>query len=159
VLPAPHRLRRRRDFGVATRRGHGAGSATVVAHLAVPPQSFADPDPAPVPRCESDAVGPVEHHLGSPVRRSGEAPPARVGFVVSGAVGPAVVRNKVRRRLRHLTVDHLRRLPDGALLVVRALPGAAGASSAQLAADLTRVLDRLVARHAPRSAGSPDVQV
>jgi ribonuclease P protein component len=93
------------------------------------------------------------------VRRSGEAAPARVGFVVSGAVGPAVVRNQVRRRLRHLAVDHLRRLPDGALLVVRALPGAAGASSAQLAADLTRVLDRLVDRHAPRSTGLPDVQI
>jgi ribonuclease P protein component len=82
-----------------------------------------------------------------------------VGFVVSGAVGPAVVRNQVRRRLRHLAVDHLRRLPDGALLVVRALPAAAGATSAQLAADLTRVLDRLMARHAARPAGSTDAPV
>jgi len=70
--------------------------------------------------------------------------PARVGFVVGGAVGPAVVRNTVRRRLRHLTVGQLPRLPDGTLLVLRALPAAAGASSAQLAADVSRVLERLL---------------
>ncbi len=77
------------------------------------------------------------------------AGPARVGFVVSGAVGPAVVRNQVRRRLRHLTVDQLPRLPDGALLVLRALPAAAGASSAQLAGDVTRVLERLLPADVP----------
>ena len=47
--------------------------------------------------------------------------PARVGFVVPRAVGPAVIRNQVRRRLRHLVRDRLDRLPDGTRLVVRAL--------------------------------------
>ena len=69
--------------------------------------------------------------------------------MVSGAVGPAVVRNQVRRRLRHLTVDQLPRLPDGALLVLRALPAAAGASSAQLADDVARVLERLLPADVP----------
>lgn len=69
--------------------------------------------------------------------------PARVGFVVGRAVGNAVVRNRVKRRLRHLARGHLDSLPAASLVVVRALPGAADASSAQLDRDLTRALDRL----------------
>lgn len=65
-----------------------------------------------------------------------DAGPARAGFVVSRAVGGAVVRNRVRRRLRHLVRGHLAELPPGTLLVVRALPAAAGASADQLRADL-----------------------
>jgi ribonuclease P protein component len=69
----------------------------------------------------------------------------RVGFVVSRAVGPAVVRNRVRRRLRAVLRERLSALPTGSLLVVRAAPEAATASSAGLAADLDsalRALDR-----------------
>jgi ribonuclease P protein component len=65
---------------------------------------------------------------------------ARAGFVVSKAVGNAVVRNKVRRRLRHLVRPLLGDLPDGSSLVVRALPAAASASFAVLAADLEAAL-------------------
>lgn len=69
----------------------------------------------------------------------------RVGFVVSKAVGGAVVRNRVKRRLRHAARERLERLPAGALLVVRALPPAAAASYQELAADLDRCLDRSLA--------------
>ena len=65
---------------------------------------------------------------------------ARAGFVVSKAVGNAVTRNKVRRRLRHLVRPHLDELPAGTSLVVRALPPAAEASYAALAADLEGAL-------------------
>jgi len=65
---------------------------------------------------------------------------ARAGFVVSKAVGNAVVRNKVRRRLRHLVRPLLGDLPAGSSLVVRALPAAAGASFATLGADLEAAL-------------------
>ena len=61
---------------------------------------------------------------------------ARAGFVVSKAVGNAVIRNKVRRRLRHLVRPHLTELPPGSLLVVRALPASATAPFATLGADL-----------------------
>jgi ribonuclease P protein component len=60
----------------------------------------------------------------------------RAGFVVSKAVGGSVVRHRVARRLRHLVAPRLATLPPGALLVVRALPPAAAASFAELAADL-----------------------
>lgn len=66
-----------------------------------------------------------------------------VGFVVSKAVGSAVVRNRVKRRLRHLAREHLASLPGTAVLVVRALPASATASYAELGTDLTRCLDRL----------------
>ncbi len=70
----------------------------------------------------------------------------RVGFVVSRAVGNAVARNRVRRRLRHLAAGYLQSLPGGSLLVLRANPPAATASQAELAADLGLVVRALVKR-------------
>ena len=65
---------------------------------------------------------------------------ARAGFVVSKAVGNAVVRNRVRRRLRHLVGPLLNNLPAGTSLVVRALPASADADYATLATDLEGAL-------------------
>ncbi|WP_285592970.1 ribonuclease P protein component [Kineosporia sp. NBRC 101731] len=74
------------------------------------------------------------------LNRTGSDPasPARVGFVVSKAVGPAVVRNRVKRQLRHITRDRLAALPSGSLVVVRANPAAAGSST--LADDFDNAL-------------------
>jgi ribonuclease P protein component len=73
---------------------------------------------------------------------STELAPPRVGLAVSKAVGGSVVRHRVARRLRHLLRDRVDRLPTGALLVVRALPAAATASSPQLAEALDAGLAR-----------------
>jgi len=70
----------------------------------------------------------------------------RAGFVVSKAVGNAVVRHRVTRRLRHLVADRLDGLPAGAMLVVRALPPAAVATSRELGADLDSGLRKASAR-------------
>ena len=64
----------------------------------------------------------------------------RVGFVVGRAVGNAVTRNTVQRRLRHLMRDRLGVLPPGSVLVVRATPQAADASSAALGQQLDAAL-------------------
>ena len=63
---------------------------------------------------------------------------------MSKAVGGAVVRNKVKRRLRHLMRDRVVLVPPGSLVVVRALPGAGDADHAQLAQDLDAALQRLL---------------
>ncbi|MET9296899.1 ribonuclease P protein component [Streptomyces sp. NPDC003077] len=118
MLPTDNRLRRREDFATAVRRGRRAGRPLLVVHFR--------------------NVAPDPHAAG------GSVPPARAGFVVSKAVGNAVTRNKVRRRLRHLVRDRLDRLPAGSLVVVRALPGAGDASHDELARDLDTALRRLL---------------
>jgi ribonuclease P protein component len=74
----------------------------------------------------------------------------RVGFVVSKAVGNAVTRNRVKRRLRHLAADALATTPPGTHLVVRALPRAA-TNPSELSNDLDKAwekaLHRLTERH------------
>ncbi len=75
----------------------------------------------------------------------GDEPP-RAGFVVGRPVGTAVVRNRVRRRLRSLVRGYLPSLPGGSLLVVRAHPQAASARQADLAAELDLVMEKLVRR-------------
>lgn len=119
MLPAESRMRRRRDFTAAVRRGSRSGRKLLTGHLLVP------------------AAG-----------AAGEDCPPRAGFVVSRAVGIAVVRNRVRRRLRVLVREYLSSLPRGSLLVVRAHPQAATASQADLAAELDLVMSTLVRRQA-----------
>lgn len=75
----------------------------------------------------------------------GDAQP-QVGFVVSKAVGNAVHRNLVKRRLRAVTAARLDVLPPHGRAVVRALPGASAATFDELSSDLTRGLERAVQR-------------
>jgi len=70
----------------------------------------------------------------------------QVGFVVSKAVGNAVHRNLVKRRLRAATASRLSVLPAHGRAVVRALPGAALASFEDLSADLDSGLVRATRR-------------
>lgn len=70
-------------------------------------------------------------------------PGVRAGFVVSKAVGNSVVRHRVTRRLRHLVAQRMGTMPAGSALVVRALPPAASATSAELAGDLDSALRKL----------------
>jgi len=72
-----------------------------------------------------------------------EGQPAKVGFVVSKVVGSAVVRNLVKRRLRHVVKEFLAVLPASSELVVRAQPVAATMTSAELRAELARCLQRV----------------
>ncbi|MEU7064046.1 ribonuclease P protein component [Streptomyces sp. NPDC051578] len=119
MLSPENRLRRREDFASAVRRGRRAGRPLLVVHLRT-----------------SGATDPHE---------PGEIDPStRAGFVVSKAVGNAVVRNRVKRRLRHLVRERLSQLPAGSLVVVRALPGAGDAGLDELARDLDAAVQRLL---------------
>ncbi|HET7475418.1 MAG TPA: ribonuclease P protein component [Dermatophilaceae bacterium] len=129
MLPARHRLTRPADFAAVVRGIlPGSGRAAVVRA-----------------RVGSPLV--VVHAAAVPAR-AGQPP--RVGFVVSKAVGRAVVRNRTKRVLRALVASRLPGIPDGCDVVVRAQPAAAGVRSAvvdeQLGQALHRAVERLAAR-------------
>lgn len=65
-----------------------------------------------------------------------------VGFVVSKAIGNAVARNLVKRRLRALTRAKLASFPPGSHIVVRALPQSAQSNYEQLELDFSACLRR-----------------
>jgi len=75
-------------------------------------------------------------------------PTRAVGFAVSKAVGGAVVRNRVRRRLRAIVAGELASLPAGSRVVVRALPAAADAPFATLSSDVHSALATVCGRAA-----------
>lgn len=119
MLPVRHRLRSGAEYGAVTR---GPGAARAGSRLLVVHANQTD----------SRAVRPP-----------------RVGFVVSKAVGGAVIRNRVKRRLRAQASRRLPSLPAGVDLVVRAQPSAADASSAVLGTELDRLVDVVLGRVAP----------
>jgi ribonuclease P protein component len=121
-------MRHGAEFTLAVRTGTRAGRPRVVGHLLVRPEN------------DTDGIHDLE--------------PARVGFVVSRAVGSAVTRNRVKRRLRELMRGYLQLLPGGSLLVVRANAAAAHASQPDLAADLGLVISRLLRRQVGAHVGN-----
>lgn len=102
------------------KRGVKAGSRTLVVHAYQHKTEQQDP--------------PV--HAGGP----------RFGLVVSKAVGNAVVRHRTARRLRHIAVSLSREIPSNTELVLRALPSAGAADSAQLERDLRKALRKVLPR-------------
>jgi ribonuclease P protein component len=95
-----------KDFRLTTRRGLRASRPTLIMHAVHTPDDLVS---------QNDAVS---------------RPGPRIGFVVSGALGNAVTRNRVKRRLRHLAAVHVADTPvgidpGGIDIVVRALPRAA----------------------------------
>lgn len=116
MLPAPNRLRERADFTSAVRSSGGCRAGSRLLVV----------------------------HATSTDARAGLPP--RVGFVVSKAVGGAVLRNRTKRRLRALVAERLPRIPNGLDLVVRANPAAASATSRELAVALDPLLHRVIGR-------------
>jgi ribonuclease P protein component len=69
-----------------------------------------------------------------------------VGFAVSRAVGRAVVRNAVKRRLRAIVAGLLPDLPPGRAILVRALPPAATTTYRVLERDVREAAERAMAK-------------
>ncbi|MEE2031744.1 ribonuclease P protein component [Rhodococcus chondri] len=115
MLPEPYRLRRRTDFSDTVRRGRRQGRRDLVVHA--------------LERDQSELV--VSY--GGP----------RFGLVVSKAVGPAVIRHRVARRLRHICAGLVEAIPPNTDVVLRALPGAATADSRELGKQVRSGLERL----------------
>jgi ribonuclease P protein component len=122
-----------KDFRRTTSRGIRVSRSTLVVHAVQQPDSVV-----------SETVS------------EGRSAP-RIGFVVSGALGNAVTRNRVKRRLRHLARAHVPDTPSGLDLVVRALPRAATVPAdvpADLGSAWHEVVSRLASRWSDQDAGA-----
>jgi ribonuclease P protein component len=73
------------------------------------------------------------------VQNSGES---RAGFITSGRLGGAVVRNRVRRRLREIVRKHQQHLREGLWIVVIARADAPEASYRALEDEWLRLAKR-----------------
>lgn len=87
-------------------------------------------------------------HANSTDARAGQPP--RVGFVVSKAVGNAVVRNRTKRVLRALMSTRVKQVPEGVDVVVRANPDLPGSQRDLVVQDLDRLLAAVLRRVAPQ---------
>ncbi|MEV6068271.1 ribonuclease P protein component [Nocardia sp. NPDC052001] len=119
MLPEPYRLHRRTDFSRTVRQGRRIGRRDLVVHVLLHDDLSSGPEPS--------------IRVGGP----------RFGLIVSKAVGPAVVRHRVARRLRHICASVAVDLPAGADIVLRALPGAANAASVDLERQIRSGLRKL----------------
>lgn len=110
------------------RGGRRCGRHDVVVHVRALPR-FVDSGALPV-GAEIDSDG---------LTRTGP----RFGLIVSTAVGNAVVRHRVARRLRHVASGLVAEIDPVVDVVLRALPGAANASSTQLRRQIESALVKL----------------
>ncbi len=117
MLPVRNRVRTRAEHAQIGRGGRRTRSGPLVIHSLI-----------------------VDNHAVGSASEPTVAPAPRVGFVVGRKVGNAVVRNRVRRRLREQVRVRLDRIPAGTLMIVRALPESATASSDELGRALDRGL-------------------
>lgn len=123
MLPRPHRLRASAEFRQIISSGKRVRGRYLLLHIAT-----------------RDAPDP--HGNGDHTAAAALADPVKIGFIVSKAVGNAVVRNRTKRRLRHIVGDRLDELDSAAGVVVRALPHSSTATFAQLSDDFDRILKK-----------------
>src|SRR5215813_4730379 len=154
MLAASARLRNRDDFARTVSRGRRATRGSLAVHVAVPSREWAGSSVGDAitgsPETGKTSWPSRSEYSERATNGSGQKSPAsgdvwlspRAGFVVSRAVGGAVARNRVRRRLRHLMRDRLVSLPAGATR-----------SSAALGVDLDRALVAALDRSDMAGAG------
>ncbi|MCA9669941.1 MAG: ribonuclease P protein component [Myxococcales bacterium] len=123
-LPKSHRLRKRREFLAVQNRGRKHHAK----HLLVFTRAL-------------DAEGDTRDATPSDVTATAVA--RRVGFTVSSKVGNAVVRNRVKRRLRDVWRRHCGVMPSGLDYVLVAKRTAAEATYDALVQDFRDVARRV----------------
>ncbi|MCS4535488.1 ribonuclease P protein component [Corynebacterium sp. HS2168-gen11] len=116
MLPSQHKITNSEEFKFTIRKGIRAGGGTVVVYVQDAGASVADPV---------------------------LSRPPKIGLVVSKAIGNAVTRHAVSRKLRHIMAAEIPTLADNDLVVIRALPPAATASTDQLQHDIQRALEKI----------------
>jgi len=95
-------------------------------------------------RGEFDAVYRAGKRRSSPhftaFFRANELPQSRFGFSIKKELGSAVVRNRIRRRLREIVRCHRTEIPAGWDVVIHPKSTVTKAEFAALTADLLRLL-------------------
>ena len=95
-------------------------------------------------RATFDRLGAVRRRRRGPISMSflpgDPSLPPRVAYAVGRRVGPAVVRNRVRRRLRAATLAHRSELQPGGVYLFGAAPAAAAARYVEIAAAMAALL-------------------
>jgi ribonuclease P protein component len=84
--------------------------------------------------------------------RANSGPGTRFGTSVKKAIGNAVVRNRIRRRIRDILRRNLLEIPSGWDLVIHPRRSVARANFAALEAELVSLLRKLLLRPAAPSA-------
>ncbi|MGK8521304.1 ribonuclease P protein component [Nocardia asteroides] len=142
MLPEPYRLHHRADFSRTVRRGQRIGRRDLVVHA--------------LTHGYDGVVGANGRHDQVPEDMLVRVGGPRFGLIVSKAVGNAVIRHRVARRLRHMCAQVVDELPAGTDVVIRALPGAATASPEDLLRQLRTALRKLgLSAEAGVSTGGP----
>ncbi len=72
--------------------------------------------------------------------RANELPVSRFGFSIKKALGGAVVRNRIRRRIREIVRCHRMEIPAGWDVVIHPKSSVASAEFVALTADLLRLM-------------------
>ena len=122
MLPRANRVVKPADFRTAVKRGRRENSSHAVVYVF------------------NSGV------LNNGTERAAHVVPTRFGFIVTKAVGNAVVRNSVRRRLREICRGVLFTVGNGTDIVIRALPGSPEVDFATLRTELTESIGRGVMR-------------
>jgi ribonuclease P protein component len=72
--------------------------------------------------------------------RANDLPQSRFGFSIKKALGGAIVRNRMRRRIREIVRCHRPEIPAGWDFVIHPKSAVAGAPFASVTADLLKLL-------------------
>jgi ribonuclease P protein component len=72
--------------------------------------------------------------------RANQLPVSRFGFSIKKALGGAVVRNRIRRRIREIVRCHRSEIPAGWDIVIHPKSGVERAEFVTLTADLVRLI-------------------
>ena len=75
--------------------------------------------------------------------RANQMPQSRFGFSIKKALGGAVVRNRMRRRMREIVRCHRQEIPAGWDMVIHPKSSVARAEFAALTAELLRLLNSM----------------
>ncbi|MCS4490455.1 ribonuclease P protein component [Corynebacterium sp. ES2794-CONJ1] len=124
MLPQQHKITSSEQFRHTIRKGKRAGGRTVLVYYHQP--SISDID-------DADTRATSLLSLACPV----------AGLIVSKAVGNAVTRHAVSRKLRHILRPIMPTLPRGSAVVIRALPASATADYHSLERDIIKALSKL----------------